>query len=163
MADINPVSTTLPDAKEFVDITQTFTPNLLADESIVSISITKVSEANKGISVNGATYSGQYQDVFILKNALKYRQGDELKTASSFNDLPPGVDVYDFKAPSSARKDYTYEVTMVYLKHPPAVTPPPPVPTPPVEMSMKKTFTQSLYGDWSIWANQLRTYLGRTD
>lgn len=164
MAEILPMSTDLSDQMEGSSIDVTFTAQLLQDETLVSINIIKY-EATAGIKVEGNHLYGTYESVFGFgSDALKYRQGDNLKTAASWEQLPPpkDADLYLWKAPQSLQKVFSYTVELVYNLQGPAVPDPitgAPVLPEPVEMKKQKVYTQVVVGNWSKWAQQLRNYV----
>ena len=165
MAEISPLSTELPELQEGASVNQTFTFIAGEGETLKSINITSY-EPVEGITVSGNNYQGSYQSVFTFGgDALKYRIGDELKSASSWEDLPPPTEanLYLWRAPSSLQRTFSYTVTVLYSYQEESssggsgssggTTPPP------VERTLTKTYTQLIYGDWSRWANMLRTYV----
>lgn len=167
MAGIFPLDEELSDIQEGTPVNLTFEFIAGPGDSLVSINITDY-QANDGIVVQGANYKGSYQNSFNLGNdALSYRDGDEFKTATKWEDLPPpgGVDLYLWKAPSQLQRTYSYTVTVSYWYQPPAPEPDPENPggsteqPPPILSEIKKTYTQLVYGNWSVWANLLRNYV----
>ncbi|BBC14768.1 hypothetical protein KMC23_gp260 [Escherichia phage T2] len=66
----------------------TFTAQLETGETLVSINITSYEET-PGVLVEENRLYGTYESVFGFGNdALKYRLGDEFKTAASWEELP---------------------------------------------------------------------------
>jgi hypothetical protein len=166
MAQILPLDTDLGDIQEGGSVDVTFTAQLDATDTLKSINIIDY-QATPGIIVNGARFYGSYQSVFSFGNdALKYRQGDELKTAASWDDLPPAgtADLYLWKAPSNLERTFTYTVECIYDYQDPESSggsgePGGGTTIPPVEKRITKTYTQLVYGNWSKWADELRNYV----
>lgn len=165
MAEILPMSTDLSEDMEGSSIDVTFTAQLETSETLESINIISY-EATPGINVEGAHLYGIYRDVFALGgDALKYRtiQGN-LETANSWEELPNELDVqlYYFKAPQSLTKTFNYVVELIYWYQPPDETggTEGSTVTPPKEKRTKqKTYFKTIVGNWSKWAEQLRTYV----
>lgn len=166
MAQIFPISTDLGDIQEGCSVDVTFTVQLDSTDTLKSINIIDYQET-PGISVNGARYSGTYESVFSFgTDALRYREGDELKVAASWEDLPPPntADLYLWRAPSKLERTFTYTVECIYDYQPEESsggsgesgggTQPPPI-----ERKITKTYSQLVYGNWSRWANKLREYV----
>lgn len=166
MAEILPMSTNLSDEMEGSSIDVTFTAQLQSDETLVAINIINY-EATPGINVVGNHLYGIYQSVFSFgSNALQYRQGNELKTAASWEQLPPATtaDLYLWKAPGNLQKTFNYTVELVYMWQGPASVDPTTgasVLPDPVEKRMQKVYSQLVVGNWSKWATQLRNYVYR--
>ncbi|QPI13962.1 hypothetical protein MYO4S_00206 [Serratia phage 4S] len=141
---------------EHVD--QTFTYSLTEEGAkFKSINIVD-STSNPGITITGARYSGQYSNVFSFGgDALRYRKGDEYMSAGSFESLPPPreADLFLWRAPTNLRKTFSYTVELKYTlttsdnENPPVTT----------EKVLRKTYTQDVVGNWSIWSNKLRDYV----
>lgn len=160
MAEILPISTKLNDVKEYDNVRMTFQPQLEAGETLISINIIDRTP-NDGISVEHSTYFGQYINSFNLgSDAIKVRLrlNGELKSYSSWGDLPPpeSADIFEFKAPSVLTTDYSYTVKMVYEYTSPTA------PSLPVKKEITKSYTQTVFGDYSIWAKQLRNYVSQS-
>lgn len=163
MVDILPVNTELPDIQEGGSVNQTFIAQLEATDTLESINIIDF-QPTPGITVSGANYKGVYESVFSFGgDALKYREGDEFKVAQSWESLPPSgaADLYLWKAPSKLERTFTYTVKVIYWRQGEDTTGPSgePVTPPPVQMEMTKTYSQLVYGNWSKWAEQLRSYV----
>ncbi|MGL4521476.1 MAG: hypothetical protein ACRCWQ_02825 [Bacilli bacterium] len=163
MADIQPVGSQLPTIKEYNSVNVTFSAILDATESLVSLNIID-SRPNKGITVNQSTFTGQYRDSFRIGSGsivVRLRRNGEIKGFDSWDSLPPApeADIIEWNAPQVLSTDYWYDVELKYLYTP--VTPDPPVgPTPPSEeKTLVKRYTQTVVGDWSVWAQQLRDYV----
>lgn len=165
MAQITLLDTVLEEKIEGESENITFGYILLPDETFVSINIIDY-QPTPGITVSGASISGQYESVFTFSNdALKYRQNDELKTASSWNQLPPAkdADLYLWKAPQTLERTFTYTVELIYNYQPP--TPPPAteggtsVTPSPIQKKLQQIYSQKVVGNWSKWAQQLRNYV----
>lgn len=156
----------------------TFTAQLETNETLVEINIINY-EPTEGIIVDGAHLYGTYESVFSFgSDALKYREGDEFKTAGSWDALPDPttVDLYLWKAPQALQKVFSYKVELTYLfteesnsggtgnggsnSRAGAETDPPPQP---VEKKLTKVYTKTVVGNWSKWANQLRAYVYARD
>ncbi|AFU64091.1 hypothetical protein ACQ31_gp208 [Salmonella phage STML-198] len=165
MAQILPVNTSLGDIQEGGAVDLTFTAQLDATDTLKSINIIDY-QPTSGIIVEGSRYYGNYNSVFSFgADALKYREGDELKTAATWEDLPPPktADLYMWRAPSSLQRTFTYTVECIYdyqseessggSGESGGTT------TPPVERRITKTYTQLVYGNWSRWGNKLREYV----
>lgn len=168
MTDILPTQTVLPRIPENdpVDITFSYTltePN----SSVISIEII-AHTPNDTITVDGARFYGRYTNMFDLPaGALKYVTKDNVKhTASRWDELPDPktADLYEWHAPTVLQKTFEYTVKLVYQVIP-EITPEPggtTTPNPePVIHELTKTYTQLVYGNWSIWANMLRDYVQR--
>lgn len=164
MVDILPANTELPDIQEGGSVNQTFTAQLEATDTLESINIIDY-QSTPGINVSGNNYSGVYQSVFSFGgDALKYRQGNQLKSAQSWESLPPpgDADLYLWKAPSKLERIFTYTVKVTYWRQPespPSESGEKTTPPAPIHMEYQKTYSQLVYGNWSKWANQLRAYV----
>ncbi|BBC78219.1 Hypothetical protein KNT65_gp274 [Escherichia phage EcS1] len=148
-----------------------FTPVFDTGESLVSINITDY-QPTPGINVDGAHLYGTYSSVFSFSgDALSYRIGDELKSASAWEDLPPkeDADLYLWRAPSKLERTFTYTVELIYMYQAPDVpgatgsdgsagTPTTP---PPVQKTLTQVYSKRIVGNWSKWAIQLRNYVVR--
>lgn len=161
MATILPVGTTLPTIFESTPVRVEFTAQLDSTDTLVSINIIE-HRPNVGIAVQGAVFSGEYRDSFNLgKGSLKarLRSNGEVNVYDSWESLPPpqDADLFEFTAPSTLLTDYTYTVKLVYL-YTPATEPGLPPPTP-VEKEVTQTYTQTVKGNWNVWAKQLRDYV----
>lgn len=166
MAAILPINTELSDVQEGASVNQTFTFQADEGETLQSINIIEY-EPTDGIIVSGNNYQGSYKSVFTFgSGALSYRIGDEMKTASKWEDLPPPneANLYLWRAPSKLERTFSYKVEVTYIYQAPpteggsgesggTTTPPPETST------ITKTYTQLVYGDWSKWAQQLRNYV----
>lgn len=175
MANILPMSTDLGDSMEGAPIDVTFTAQLETNETLVEINITEY-EATPGVNVEGNHLYGVYESVFGFANdALKYRLNDEFKTAASWEDLPTdkSTQLYLWRAPASLRKVFSYTVTLTYDFQEESSggdtgssggsnsragneTDPPPAP---VRKTMTKVYTKTIVGNWSRWADKLRSYV----
>lgn len=161
MAEILPQSTTLPDVMEGSNVNETFRASLTeANATLVSLNIVE-HRPNPGIIVEGANYKGTYDNVFLLGgDSLRYREGDDLKKAQRWEDLPDpkSADLYLWKAPAKMLETFTYTVEMIYSVQGESAGDPPVTP-PPTEHKIRKTYSQTVFGDWSKWGNQLRAYV----
>lgn len=166
MAEILPMSTDLSEDMEGSSIDVTFTAQFLEGETLESINIIDY-EATPGVNVEGNRLFGTYQDVFALGgDALKYRtiQG-QLLSADSWDSLPSSLDaqLYYFRAPKALTKTFNYVVELIYWYQAPSTggsAPDDPVVTPPAEKrTIRKTYFKTIVGNWSRWANQLRSYV----
>ena len=175
MANILPMSTDLGDSMEGADIDIFFTAQLETNETLVEINITEY-EATPGVNVEDNHLYGVYESVFGFANdALKYRLNDEFKTAASWEDLPTdkSTQLYLWRAPASLRKVFSYTVTLTYDFQEESSggdtgssggsnsragneTDPPPAP---VRKTMTKVYTKTIVGNWSRWADKLRSYV----
>ena len=175
LANILPMSTDLGDSMEGAPIDVTFTAQLETNETLVEINITEY-EATPGVNVEGNHLYGVYESVFGFANdALKYRLNDEFKTAASWEDLPTdkSTQLYLWRAPASLRKVFSYTVTLTYDFQEESSggdtgssggsnsragneTDPPPAP---VRKTMTKVYTKTIVGNWSRWADKLRSYV----
>lgn len=169
------MSTDLGDSMEGAPIDVTFTAQLETNETLVEINITEY-EATPGVNVEGNHLYGVYESVFGFANdALKYRLNDEFKTAASWEDLPTdkSTQLYLWRAPASLRKVFSYTVTLTYDFQEESSggdtgssggsnsrvgneTDPPPAP---VRKTMTKVYTKTIVGNWSRWADKLRSYV----
>lgn len=161
MANILPINTTLPTLQEGASVSQNFSAELLADESLVSIDIIDY-QPTPGIEVSGSLYSGVYESVFsYADDALKYRLNDEFKTSASWDLLPDSKEaqLYLWQAPRDLNRTFTYTVLMKYTITTPA-DPETPGSTPTIEEhELKKVYSQKIVGNWSKWGQQLRDYV----
>ena len=166
MAEILPMSTDLSEDMEGSSIDVTFTAQFQEGETLESINIIDY-EPTPGINVEGNRLFGTYRDVFALGgDALKYRtiQG-QLLSADSWDSLPSDKDtqLYYFKAPKALKKTFNYVVELIYWYQAPSTgggTPEDPTVTPPPEKrTLRKTYFKIIVGNWSRWANQLRSYV----
>jgi hypothetical protein len=158
MANILPASTELSDQKELDNVSITFSPSFAAGESLVSLNISE-HRPNVGITVQGATFSGQYRDSFQLGSGaikVRLRSNGIMKGYNSFGELPPpnAADIFEFNAPSVLTTSYIYTVKLVYDYTDPLV----PIPYP-VRRELTKVYTQVVFGDYNTWANQLKDYV----
>lgn len=160
MADILPSSTTLPQIQEGGAVSQAFSASLAANETLVDLKITKYEDTD-GIIVGDTSFSGVYNSVFSFDaGALKYRQNDELKTASSWDELPADADLYEWKAPRNLKRTFSYTVVMTYNITTETSTGESGGTTTTVQkQTMTKTYTQLVYGNWNKWATKLRNYV----
>lgn len=163
MADILPINTTLREVIEGEYVEQYFTAQLSTNETLKSINIIDYQPVSD-ISVSETYYKGNYNSVFTFGNdVLKYREGDELKSASAWEDLPnpKTSDLYLWKAPRTLEKTFTYTVEIIYTvteessggssggSSAPIVT----------EYKKQKVYSQTVKGNWSRWGDQLRAYV----
>ena len=161
MSEILPSNSKLDDVMEKENVDQVFTYTLTEEGSkFKSINITK-HDTNPTIIVKGASYSGHYSGVFTFGGqALRYRQGDDLLTAGSWESLPPPkeADLYLWQAPTNLRRTFTYTVELVYTVTTPGE---PGSGTPPTSVDKKvtKVYSQDVVGNWSLWATKLREYV----
>lgn len=168
LANILPLSDDLSESFEGSSIDVTFTAQLTANDTLVSINIIDY-ENTPGVTVDleNLRVYGTYDSVFALgDNALQYREGDELKATDSWDKLPgaPAGDLFLWKAPEGLRKRFNYIVELVYIYTPPTPPPDPETggttdPGPPVQMTLTKTYFKDIIGDYSRWAEKLRAYV----
>lgn len=174
LANIIPTSTDLGESMEGSSIDVTFTAQLETGETLVSINITSYEET-PGVLVEENRLYGTYESVFGFgSDALKYRLGDEFKTASSWEELPTdsNTQLYLWKAPQNLQKTFTYEVTLIYdyqeqsesggsgsNSRSSSDTTEPTDPPAPVRKTLVKNYTKTIVGNWSRWANKLRSYV----
>lgn len=160
MADIIPVNTSLPQIQEGGAVSQSFSAQLATNETLVDLKITKY-ESTDGIIVGDTSFSGTYNSVFSFEaDALKYRQGDELKTASSWDELPADSDLYEWIAPRDLKRTFSYTVVMTYnITTETSVGESGGTSTTVQEQTITKTYTQLVYGNWSKWADKLRAHV----
>lgn len=159
MADILPTNTSLPQIQEGGAVSQTFSASLAATESLVELKITKYEETD-GITVGTSSYSGSYNSVFTFSDgALKYRQGNELKTASSWDELPKDVDLYEWRAPTNLKRTFSYTVELTYDTTTSTVGANGSTTSSVLRQTMTKTYTQLVYGNWNKWADKLRSFV----
>lgn len=160
MSQILPINPVLDDVMELKPVDQTFTYTLTEEGAkFKSINITDY-DSNSGITVVGPNYKGSYTGVFTFGgDALRYRKGDDLLTAGTWETLPPPreADLYLWRAPTNLRRTFKYTVTLIY-----DVTTPPEEPGgsgSTAEKKVIKTYTQDVVGNWSLWAQNLRAYV----
>jgi len=169
MSDILPAQAELPRIPENDPVDISFSYVLTEpNSSVVSLEIISHTP-NDTITVEANRFHGRYTNMFPLgDDALKYVTKDNVKhTASRWEDLPDPktADLYEWRAPSVLQRTFSYTVKLVY-KVIPEVVPPtggkvvPPTPEPVIH-EITKTYTQLVYGNWSIWANMLRDYVQR--
>lgn len=164
MAQILPANTTLEEVMEGEAVNQTFSASFEADESLVSLTIIDYQPVT-GIQVFQTHYTGHYNSVFTTgSDSLKYREGDQFKSAGSWDALPDPktVDLYLWKAPQGLSKTFTYKLELIYN-----VTTPgdPELGTGPIvtKKTMTKVYSQTVKGNWSLWADKLRAYVYARD
>lgn len=160
MANILPLNTTLPQIQEGGAVSQSFSAQLDANETLVDLKITKYEETD-GIIVGDTSFSGVYNSVFSFDaGALKYRQGDELKSVSSWDELPNDADLYEWRAPRNLKRTFSYTVVMTYNITTETSTGESGGTTTTVQkQTMTKTYTQLVYGNWNKWASKLKDYV----
>lgn len=160
MANILPLNTALPQIQEGRAVSQSFSAQLDANETLVDLKITKYEETD-GIIVGDTSFSGSYNSVFSFEaNALKYRQGNELKSASSWDELPDDADLYEWRAPRNLKRTFSYTVVMTYNITTETSTGESGGTTTTVQkQTMTKTYTQLVYGNWNKWASKLKDYV----
>lgn len=161
MAQILPAGNQLPAIQEQIETSVTFTALLETGETLKSINIIDY-RSNVGIVVSGATYSGNYRDSFSIGSGslkVRNRKSGLIESYDSWESLPPpqDADLFEWNAPSVLSTDYFYTVKMVY-EYAPAVVPGEP-PIKPVEKELIKTYTQTVHGNWNVWAIRLRNYV----
>lgn len=155
MADILPINNMLATINEGVNFNVTFTPSLASGDTLTSLKIIS-HNLPSNINVSGASYSGMFKNNFDLPfQSLKYREGDQLKAVSAFQQLPPkgSVDIYEYRAPSSMLKNFSITIKMDYNEVDPTTT----TSTP---KSITKTYTQPIRGSYDNFTQQLLNYLG---
>ena len=169
MAQILPANNDLGDIQEGGQVDVVFTAQLdPLTETLKSINIIDY-QPTPGINVSGPRYSGTYESVFSVgSDSLLYREGDERKSASSWDELPVAedVDLYLWRAPSKLERTFTYTVECIYDFQEENTSGGSGESgggtiTPPVEKKITKTYTQLVYGNLSKWGNQLREYVYR--
>lgn len=163
MANISPINTTLNTLSEGAYVSQQFTPILDSDEKLISITIINY-QPTPGIEVVGSLYQGNYESVFEYGNdSLKYRQGDEFKTAASWEDLPESLDtqLYLWRAPQNLDRTFTYTVLMEYTVTTSGSTGGSGRASDDIvtKKQLTKVYSQRIVGNWSNWANKLRSYV----
>ncbi|ASD52064.1 hypothetical protein KNT64_gp112 [Pseudomonas phage PspYZU05] len=147
--NILPIESELADVQEYADVSQVFSVELQATERLISMEI--IHEDIQGLTFTDTGYSGKYEAVFSVgPNSLMYRDQDKLKSADSWEQLPPGKELYLWNAPKSLLRTYTYTVKVKYATTD-GVTE--------TEAEMSKQYTQIVFGNWSVWANKLRDYI----
>lgn len=174
MIDILPLNSRLDDISEQSGFSVEFSYRVTPPDSDTKIDVTEFKitqyDPNIGVIVSETTISGEYIDSFTLgSNSIKYITKDLIKkTAGSFNDLPDPTtaDLYSFTAPTNLQKTYTYTVTAKYIvtvsqsggdsggkreTNKPSIS----------EHTISKTYTQRVFGNWDVWAKQLRDYVKR--
>lgn len=159
MAEILPSNAKLDDVMELEGVNVTFSYSLTEEGAkFKSLNIIEHT-SNPGITVQGANFKGSYKGVFSFGNdSLRYREGDDLKSAATWEDLPDPkkADLFLWRAPTNLRKTFTYTVELKYT----VTTSGEPGGTPSTsEKTLKKVYSQDVVGNWSIWGNQLREYV----
>lgn len=159
---ITPINTTLEEVLEGDYVEQYFIASPEANETLISLNIIDYQPVS-GILVAQTYYKGNYNSVFTFGNdALKYRQGDSLKTASSWETLPnpKDADLYLWRAPSVLQKTFKYTVKVIYDLTEEGAGGTPENPQPIVtRKELIKVYSQTVKGNWSIWADKLRAYV----
>lgn len=159
MAEILPLNTELNDIQEGSIVSQSFSASLGAEETLVELKIIKYEETD-GIIVGDSSYSGAYNNVFTFsKDAIKYRKGNELKVASSWDEIPEDADIYEWRAPRNLQRTFSYTVMLTYslsITSSPGETG---VTSTTEEHTIYKTYNQLVYGNWNIWADKLRAFV----
>lgn len=186
MVEILPMSSKLEDIseRELFEVVFSYKATPPDANTKYTIKEFKISEyrPNKGVTVEETKISGEYRDSFSLgADSLKYITKDRIKkSAGSFDDLPDPTtaDLYYFNAPTRLQEVYTYKVTLTYIqsvsessggsgegnsggsnsREGAGETNPPPVVT---EHTIEKVYTQTVFGNWDVWAQQLRDYVHR--
>lgn len=172
MVEILPMSSKLEDIseREIFEVVFSYKATPPDANTTYTIKEFKISEyrPNKGVTVEETKISGEYLDSFSLgADSLKYITKDRIKkSAGSFDDLPDPTtaDLYYFNAPTRLQEVYTYKVTLTYIQSVSessggsGETNPPPVVT---EHTIEKVYTQTVFGNWDVWAQQLRDYVHR--
>ncbi|QLA10747.1 hypothetical protein TH2_181 [Shewanella phage Thanatos-2] len=142
MTMILPENTELPDVQEYTQISQVFSVELTTGQELKSIELIP-SELNSGLSYTDSSYSGKYENVFT-GGVLKYWDNQQ-EISTTWTDLPPGKDLFLWQAPKVLTKTYYYTVRAVIIELL-------------EEKIIEKTYSQIVFGNWSVWANQLREY-----
>lgn len=160
MAQILPINSILEELIENDYVNQEFSASLDSKEAIVSLTITNYQPVT-GIQVFQTHYTGYYNSVFAIgSNSLKYRENDRFESADSWESLPNSkdVDLYLWKAPQELSRTFTYTVELIYTVTVPAV-PGEPGSGSIEEKKLTKVYSQTVKGNWSIWAEKLRSYV----
>lgn len=139
---ILPENTELPDVQEYTQVNQVFSVELTTGQELKSIELIP-SEHNSGLTYTNTSYSGEYQNVFT-GGVLKYWENQQ-EISTDWANLPPKKDLFLWQAPKVLTKTYYYTVRAVIVELL-------------EEKILEKTYSQIVFGDWSIWANQLREY-----
>lgn len=179
MVEILPMNTRLPDISERESFRVEFSYNTTPPDANTTYEVKEFAitdyRKNSGVTVDGVIVSGEYRDSFSLADdSLKYITKDLIKkTAAGFDDLPDPTtaDLYSFTAPSQLETEYFYKVVLTYVQkvsssggdsgspkegaggttQPPTIT----------EHTIEKVYTQKVFGNWDVWAEQLRDYVKR--
>lgn len=152
MATILPEESLLPVIMEGSNFSFTFTNTLEADEVLVDFKITET-DMPQAIAINGPTFSGNFAGLFQLPpGSLKYRLGNDLLEASSFNDLPPKgtADLYSYSAPRQMFKNFNIKVELTYSKGEPGAE---------QVLNITKQYTQPVQGNWDTFTNMFLAYV----
>lgn len=160
MAEILPLYETLDEIEEGLNFSVSFTASLNTTESVKAIKIISHNFPDT-VKINDQTFSGKFINIFKLPtNSLKYRIGDQLKSVSSFEELPSKnlIDIYSFTPPGSMRKEFYCDVELTYTVTSESSTGDQSGASVD-EFKTIKRYTQPVYGNWSNFANILRTYL----
>lgn len=168
MIDIIPKNTNLGDISEREHFVINFSVEIDEDPS-TSINVVELKiiefDSNIGVDIKDAVISGEYRDSFSLgEESIKYITKDLIKkTAGSFDDLPDPktADLYSFDAPSKLVKDYHYTVYLKYTKTTQSETSRIENTDKPLftEHELTKKYTHRVFGNWDVWAEQLRNYV----
>ena len=169
MINILPLGVKLPTVVEQTPVDVIFTAQITpSEDSTIELKKIEITDFinNVGITINGDRFSGEYRDSFSLSgDALMYRvKGSEDRLpCASFSELPDPktVDLYRFIAPDELTRDYTYEVTLTYTETPKAPPAGAQSVSDGVEKEIKKVYTQTVKGNWDLWANELRDFVER--
>lgn len=97
-----------------VDLDYRMTYSPLAGETVNSYEwslspdpqLFSVSSSDAGVRLQASQLSGLFHP-----DSLKYRNGDELGEATSWDAIPAGADLYEFHPTSDGQRDYTITVT----------------------------------------------------
>ncbi len=149
MASILPENSTLTTIVEGSSSSFTFTSNLDATETLVSLEIIST-DFPSSIIVSGPTFSGTFSNLFKLDpGSLKYRKGIEYGTADSFASLPSKgtADLYSFTAPQVMLKNFNVKVKLTYTDATMA------------SINITKDYVQPVQGNWDTFKQQFLNYV----
>ncbi|QGZ15745.1 hypothetical protein HYQ21_gp229 [Acinetobacter phage vB_AbaM_Apostate] len=151
MAKIVPATTKLSTIMEGDNVSFTFSAELAATEKLVSLKIIQ-HDFPSYISINGATFSGRFTDLFKLPlNSLKYRKGLEYGQATTFAELPPKgtAVIYSFTTPNVMLKDFNLTVQLTYTEEA----------NPTTELNITNSYIQPVQGNWDTFKHQFLDYV----
>lgn len=153
-------TTSLQPVNEYDSFTRIIDYSLESNQSLVSFEIV-IADKPDTVDISNKNISGAFRDIFDLgPHALKYRMIDDnsYHSVGRFDELPPkGTCIlYEFNPPRVIRRDYEVTATLIYdetlgdednrigIK---------------TRKSDIKTYTLTVYGSYTRYANRMRDYV----